>query len=161
MNKILLDHQRFLARHDFAIPRDANLEHCTDAELGLITKYGTWMEAIEQGLLTPITGAQRHFLLVCDGKEAPAIEFEIAWEKFRRGMQGNTGNSIWKKGRELDSRSPRTWMACPVCGGTKGTGYPCPRCGGTGWLNELSSRNKSEHALARGGVRGASRGHLV
>lgn len=136
MNKVLLDHRSYLARRDFAIERDANLDHCTSAELDLITKYGNWMEALEQGILTPITSAQRHFLLVCEGKEAPAVEFEIAWGKFRRGMQGDAGNSPWKKNRESEPKPPRTWMSCPVCGGTGGTRRPCLRCGGTGWLNE-------------------------
>lgn len=152
MNKILLDHWRFLARHDYSIPCDANLEHCTDAELGLLKKYGTWMEAMEQGLLTPITSGQRHFLLVCEGREAPATEFAIAWQKLKRGMRRDDDNAGWKT-RDLKGRLPRIWMVCTSCGGIDRAGLTCPNCGGTGWLNGLSARTEPEHAPARGHVR--------
>lgn len=160
MNKILLDHWRFLARHDYPIPRDARLEHLTDAELQLLKKYGTWMEAMEQGLLTPITSGQRHFLLVCEGREAPATEFAIAWEKLKRGMRTDVDSAGWKS-RNLTGVPPRVWMVCPSCGGIESASTPCPNCGGTGWLIGLSPRTESECATARSHVGGAERNGVV
>lgn len=156
MNKILSDHRMFLARHDYSIPRDARLEHCTGAELGLLRKYGTWMAAMENGLLAPITSAQRHFLLVCEGREAPTTDIEIAWDKLKRGIRADGGHPLWMS-HQSRGKPPRVWMVCPLCGGSGSAGSMCSNCGGTGWLDEqLSPRNRSEYASTRpnqGGIK--------
>jgi len=87
VNRIFLDHWRPVAKHDYRIPRDADLTEFTAAEPAIVKKYGTWMEALERQSIAPITRAQRQFLRACGGEEEPRTQFAIAWKKLKEAVQ--------------------------------------------------------------------------
>jgi len=133
---MLLDHWRLVAKHDYRIPRDADLSEFTAAELAIVKKYGTWMEALERQSIAPITRAQRQFLRACGGEEEPVAEFAIAWKKLKESVQPvrRATKSEWLQ--ESQDESPRIWTACPMCRGSSRLSGRCPRCNGTGWLDD-------------------------
>ena len=60
-----------------------DLENLADQDRAIIDRYGAWMEALENGLITPHTVAQERFLKVCAGKLAPVSRYEIAWLNYK------------------------------------------------------------------------------
>src|SRR5690349_5563297 len=68
--------------------REAFDLHCYDRsilsehELVLLSKYGAWLSALSEGRLTPVTDAQRNFVLMCEGQRTPVTEYERLWHKY-------------------------------------------------------------------------------
>jgi hypothetical protein len=73
------DHAALLRRHDFEIPADAALD---DAERGLLSRYGRWMEALSAGAIRPLTPEQEQFVRAAHGEAEPRTEFERVWLKY-------------------------------------------------------------------------------
>lgn len=73
------DHAALLRRHDFEIPADAALD---DAERGLLSRYGRWMEALSAGAIRPLTPEQEQFVRAARGEAEPRTEFERVWSKY-------------------------------------------------------------------------------
>ena len=82
------DHAAFLARTDFPVPAGADL---TAAERDVLVKFGRWMEALEGGVIKPVTPAQEQFLKVAREELAPSTQFETVWAKFVRMRAGVVG----------------------------------------------------------------------
>lgn len=72
------DHAEWLRKGGFPVPPDPTL---TDADRGILAKFGHWMEALTNGTLKPVTPDQERFLRVHRGEEPPTTPFEIAWVK--------------------------------------------------------------------------------
>ena len=73
-----LEQTALTRRAGFPIPASAELDQ---AERGLLTKHGHWLEALCNGTLAPTTPEQRHFVLVARGEAVAESAFEIAWSK--------------------------------------------------------------------------------
>lgn len=56
----------------------------TDGELSQLTRYGTWLEALVEGEILPVTNDQRRFIKVAQGRLEPESDFELLWIKFQR-----------------------------------------------------------------------------
>ncbi|MGD9730729.1 MAG: DUF413 domain-containing protein [Desulfamplus sp.] len=70
----------------------------SDEEDELLKKYGHWMFALEQGLIPPITEAQKHFLEVAKYTIPPETAFEKIWSKFKEYKVINIFDSLgWNK----------------------------------------------------------------
>lgn len=153
MTKNHLDHWKFAVRRDYRVPNEVDLSRLTSAELALVEKYGTWMEALERGTLAPMTRAQRHFLKVCSGEEEPSTEFAAAWKSLQDAMQrGYCGTkSEWT--RRFEQTSPRIWAVCPHCGGRGKVKGGCSTCDGTGWLNDATYRSEAHGSSPRSNER--------
>jgi uncharacterized protein YifE (UPF0438 family) len=82
------DHAAYLARTDFAVPAGGDL---TPGECAVLAKFGRWMEALEGGVISPLTPGQEQFLRAARGELAPSTEFERAWVKFSRLRRGVAG----------------------------------------------------------------------
>src|SRR3954451_2029006 len=78
------DHAALLRRHDFEIPADADLD---DAERGLLSRYGRWMEALSSGVIRPLTPEQEQFVRVAHGEAEAQTEFERVWLKLARSRK--------------------------------------------------------------------------
>jgi hypothetical protein len=78
------DHAALLRRHDFEIPADAALD---DAERGLLSRYGRWMEALSAGAIRPLTPEQEQFVRVAHGEAEPQTDFERVWRKLVRSRK--------------------------------------------------------------------------
>lgn len=72
------DHADWLRRDGYPVPQDADL---TDAERQLLGKFGYWMTALSDGVISPSTPDQERFLRVHRGEETPGTPFEVAWVK--------------------------------------------------------------------------------
>jgi uncharacterized protein YifE (UPF0438 family) len=72
------DHAEWLRKGGFPVPNDPMLD---DADRGVLSKFGHWMEALTNGTLTPTTPDQERFLRVHRGEEPAGTPFEVAWVK--------------------------------------------------------------------------------
>lgn len=72
------DHAEWLRKGGFPVPNDPMLE---DADRGILSKFGHWMEALTNGTLRPTTPDQERFLRVHRGEEPAGTPFEVAWVK--------------------------------------------------------------------------------
>lgn len=72
------DHAEWLRKGGFPVPNDPMLD---DADRGVLSKFGHWMEALTNGTLTPTTPDQERFLRVHRGEETAGTPFEVAWVK--------------------------------------------------------------------------------
>ena len=50
----------------------------------IIKKYGAWLEALEFGLIDPMTEGQKHFIDVCKKIQEPKTDFEYAWLAYNK-----------------------------------------------------------------------------
>lgn len=82
------DHGHYLARNDFRVPAGGNL---TEGERQALARYGRWMEALEGGLIHPMTPSQEQFVRVARGDVPPSTEHEWAWVKYTR-MRGDASH---------------------------------------------------------------------
>ncbi len=84
------DHADWLRRDGYPVPLDADL---TDAERQLLGKFGYWMTALTDGVISPSTPDQERFLRVHRGGEPPTSPFEVAWHKLhhRRAVARSVG----------------------------------------------------------------------
>lgn len=72
------DHTDWLRKGGFPVPNDPTLD---DADRGILSKFGHWMEALTNGTLRPQTPDQERFLRVHRSEEPPTTPFEVAWLK--------------------------------------------------------------------------------
>lgn len=72
------DHAEWLRKGGFPVPNDPTLD---DADRGILSKFGHWMEALTNGTLRPTTPDQERFLRVHRSDEPPTSPFEVAWVK--------------------------------------------------------------------------------
>lgn len=72
------DHAEWLRKGGFPVPNDPMLD---DADRGVLSKFGHWMEALTNGTLKPTTPDQERFLRVHRGEEPAGTPFEVAWVK--------------------------------------------------------------------------------
>ena len=72
------DHADWLRKGGFPVPDDPTLD---DADRGILSKFGHWMEALTNGTLRPHTPDQERFLRVHRSEEPPSTPFEVAWVK--------------------------------------------------------------------------------
>lgn len=56
----------------------------TDGELSHLIRYGTWLQALVEGEILPVTDDQRRFIKVAYGRLEPESDFELVWVKFQR-----------------------------------------------------------------------------
>ena len=72
------DHAEWLRKGGFPVPNDPMLD---DADRGILSKFGHWMEALTNGTLQPTTPDQERFLRVHRSEEVASTPFEVAWVK--------------------------------------------------------------------------------
>jgi hypothetical protein len=72
------DHAEWLKKGGFPVPNDPMLD---DADRGILSKFGHWMEALTNGTLKPTTPDQERFLRVHRSEEPASTPFEVAWVK--------------------------------------------------------------------------------
>ena len=88
------DHSRFFNGElgKYPIPQ-GRLHKLRSDEVGLLEKYGHWLEALVQGKLELKTEQQKRFVAVAKGKGNPKTEFEWAWVKIfpTRGKKDDLG----------------------------------------------------------------------
>jgi uncharacterized protein YifE (UPF0438 family) len=77
------DHRRFLKKTGYFVP-DSAAAQLSRSERDLLVRYGHWLEALANGVLTPTTVAQQHFVRAAAGDVDAESPFEVAWVKFRR-----------------------------------------------------------------------------
>ena len=53
------------------------------SEVETLQKYGSWMDALMEGVIAPETPSQEAFVLFCRGKRRAETEFELLWRKYR------------------------------------------------------------------------------
>jgi uncharacterized protein YifE (UPF0438 family) len=148
LNSKLFDHWRLVAQRDYRIPRGSDLSELTVSELELIRRYGSWMEALELGILSPMTRAQEQFLRMCRGKQAPAAKFAVAWMKLKRAGAASGRVSAAPERRRTAAGFNRTWTVCPRCTDRGNRNPVCPKCAGSGWLEESSRTARWRQAAA-------------
>lgn len=56
----------------------------TESESRLLDQYMDFYVALDKGMHQPTTDAQRHFVLVCQGRARAETEHELAYAKFRQ-----------------------------------------------------------------------------
>jgi uncharacterized protein YifE (UPF0438 family) len=73
------EHSVYLAKQDY--PLECSEEIFENGELNLLSRYGFWIEALVNGVILPITEAQKRLINVHTGKVEPIILQERAWRK--------------------------------------------------------------------------------
>lgn len=75
--ELLAAHKEYRATQ-MQIPAELQ-EFLTPPEISVLTRYGSWLQALVKRAIPPTTLAQRQFLNVADGKCTPTTEHEKAW----------------------------------------------------------------------------------
>ncbi len=111
------EHQKYRDM-DFLLPAwlEKKFTHQENMELEL---NGSWIQALERGVLSPLTGDQRNLLEVVSGKAPPSTFLEHTWLKYKK----------------FSANPP----PCDVCAGmgyyydpANGRRETCPDCHGAG-----------------------------
>lgn len=55
----------------------------------LLNKYGSWLQALDEAWLEPMTAEQEHFVRASWGMEKPTTDFERVWAKYKRLLRGS------------------------------------------------------------------------
>lgn len=53
-----------------------------EQDIELLQTYGSWLAALMTGEIKPETLAQERFVIVCEGHEQPATDFEKIWVRY-------------------------------------------------------------------------------
>jgi uncharacterized protein YifE (UPF0438 family) len=74
-----------------------------DAEINLLSNYGSWLAALMRGAIEPETIAQEQFVEVCKGNKKPNTSFEIIWVKYikRKIWESENPDFVGKSEKEL------------------------------------------------------------
>lgn len=79
----------------------------TEDERDILTKYGVWMHALENGVIKAISKAQEHFIEVCNNDIQPNTEYEKVWIKYKRRIQWEKKNGNIYNRKPI--KIPRHW----------------------------------------------------
>ena|ERR1700679_1200637 len=87
------EHRVYLAKHDY--PLECSEEIFESDELNLLKRYGFWIEALVNGVISPTTDEQKRLIDVHAGKVEPINLQERAWRKLieRRMWEKNERES--------------------------------------------------------------------
>jgi uncharacterized protein YifE (UPF0438 family) len=58
-----------------------------EQEMALLNKIGTWLHALMQGTICPISDAQAHFVKVCHGRIRQETEIENLWVRYLNSLK--------------------------------------------------------------------------
>lgn len=78
--KASADHLSYLQK-PFA--PEIQLPHLSPRDLARLIKYGSWFAALIEGLITPTTEAQTHFIASCGGNAEPTTDDERLWRYYK------------------------------------------------------------------------------
>ncbi|WGO96659.1 DUF413 domain-containing protein [Saccharophagus degradans] len=95
---------------------DENIKNNLSQE-NIITleKYGAWMQALDDGDLSPITDEQVNFLSVCKGIRTPANSIEVAWYNYKKVVSREGGGDFGYHSISTKSRCSSI-VKCNACG---------------------------------------------
>jgi hypothetical protein len=90
----------------------------TESEIQLLRKYGTWLEALAESRIAPLSDAQSAFVSVCEGTAPARTEFEKVWHKYQlqrfleRASVGDYFEraAIYGIAAQLGSEVARRWL---------------------------------------------------
>jgi uncharacterized protein YifE (UPF0438 family) len=82
------EHLDYLEKQDY--PLRCSVEIFESDELNLLSRYGFWIEALVEGIITPTTDEQKRLIDVHAGKVEPINLQERAWRKL-------VERRIWEK----------------------------------------------------------------
>lgn len=74
-------HLHYAGQHPFPFGCDPRL--FSEEQYALITRWGHWYQALADGLLEPITEAQRVFIAAVRGSSPPTEPHAEAWWRYR------------------------------------------------------------------------------
>lgn len=77
--------QRIYLRSKFSTAMDLN--RYSEKEISILTKYGSWLEGLASGYLTPITPQQEQFKKVVKGELEPSTNFEHLWMRYQKDYE--------------------------------------------------------------------------
>lgn len=80
-----LELQRIYLRSKFSTAMDLN--RYSEKEISILTKYGSWLEGLASGYLTPITPQQEQFKKVVKGELEPSTNFEHLWMRYQKDYE--------------------------------------------------------------------------
>jgi uncharacterized protein YifE (UPF0438 family) len=152
-------HRRYI-REGFQLHQLRHIDYSLSWEQKLLLrKYGSWLTALMDGNLTPMTTGQKHFVEVCQGNAKPRNEYEVAWVSYLSTLKDEKAmqilhyeevkqssrykeyfDSLYISGeRTLSTDNPNdnyqqlegVARSCPNCGGTNDD---CYRCNGRGYV---------------------------
>ena len=103
------EHRSFLARktYEFGI---IDFSSFSRDELATLNRYGTWLEALATGVISPITKEQLNFVEFVKGSRGPRTDFERAWSKLLR-VRSREGDPGFQPAQQLNEG----YRLCPVC----------------------------------------------
>lgn len=149
MEDLLRHHWVYLHKSGYLAQRHVDESRFTAAELSLIDKYGTWMEALERQAIKPVTAAQERFVQVCRGLAQPAAPLELAWKKLNESTRKlDDAVDVFDISSASDDTSRKSWALCGLCRGSGGGAAVCLRCRGTGWADDLRARRNPSFGYA-------------
>ena len=95
------EHRQFLVKTQFFVP-SGSAGRLSEPERLLLARYGHWLEALANGVLSPDTPAQKRFVRAARGEVHPVSDFEAAGSDF--GLQRRAS----PRGAGLSRRTSRT-----------------------------------------------------
>jgi hypothetical protein len=88
-------------------------EMFSSEERFILSRYGTWLQALEESKIEPITADQQRFLKVCCGEVEPESQFEILWWKLRKRQEFEADDLLPPQGisdaAQLNTRATGDW----------------------------------------------------
>lgn len=76
----ITEHNYFLRCRFFFCCDSSNLQ---DEDIALLTRFGSWLEALASGRINPRTELQRAFIEVHNGKAPASSNIELAWKRYQ------------------------------------------------------------------------------